>query len=223
MKLLGIKFRKFNNITPLKGYKDDELKVGHAVVVETDRGTEFGWIVSVKDEHDRHPGSDIKLRKVVRYASDKDIEKERELISKEREAYCTVCSKMREYEAPVKVLQLEYLFDMSRLILYYKITDQKKTVNLKEISRELSGSLATKVELRQISSRDETRLFSGVGPCGRAFCCSTFLEDFPRVTVKMVKEQGIQISQTKTSGICGKLLCCLQYEYEPKGSGGEKS
>ena len=222
MSYLGIKFRKFNNITQLKGYKEDSLKVGSAVVVETDRGVEFGWIVSVKQEKGRHAGSDLKLRKVIRYANENDLEKEKEITQKERETYCTVCFKIREYEAPVKVLQLEYLFDMSRLILFYKLTDQKKAFNLKDISKDLSSLLSTRVEMHQISPRDETRLMSGIGPCGRGLCCATFLQDFPRVTVKMVKEQGIQISQTKTAGICGKLLCCLQYEYEQKADKGNK-
>ena len=222
MSHLGIKFRKFNNITPLKGYKDDALKVGSAVIVETDRGVEFGWIVAVEEEKGRHAGFDLKLRKVIRYANEKDLEKEKEITQKEKETHCTVCTKIREYEAPVKILQLEYLFDLSRLILFYKLTDQKKVFNLKDISKDLSSLLSTRVELHQISARDETRLMSGIGPCGRGLCCSTFLQDFPRVTVKMVKEQGIQISQTKTSGICGKLLCCLQYEYEPKGDKGNK-
>ncbi|MEK7376922.1 MAG: regulatory iron-sulfur-containing complex subunit RicT [Candidatus Margulisiibacteriota bacterium] len=216
MSHLGIKFRKFNNITQLKGYKDDALKVSSAVIVETDRGVEFGWIVSVEKEKGRHAGSDLKLRKVIRYANETDLEKEKEITQKEKETYCAVCAKIREYEAPIKVLQLEYLFDMSRLILFYKLSDQKNIFNIKDISKDLSSLLSTRVEMHQISARDETRLMSGIGPCGRGLCCSTFLQDFPRVTVKMVKEQGIQISQTKTAGICGKLLCCLQYEYEQK-------
>ena len=197
--------------------------MGSAVIVETDRGIEFGWIVAVEKETGRHAGSDLKLRKVIRYANEKDLEKEKEITQKEKETYCTVCAKIREYEAPIKILQLEYLFDMSRLILFYKLSDQKKVFNMKDISKDLSSLLSTRVEMHQISARDETRLMSGIGPCGRGLCCATFLQDFPRVTVKMVKEQGIQISQTKTSGICGKLLCCLQYEYEPKGDKVNKS
>ena len=213
---LGVKFRKFNNIVPLKGYKEDSLKVGSAVVVETDRGVEFGWIVSITGEKGRHAGSDLKLRKVLRYANEKDIEKAEGLLAKEKDAFCKACSMARQYELPVKLLQAEYLFDESRILFYYKITDNKKASGTKDLARDLSTELKIRVEMHQISARDEARIISGIGPCGRQLCCSSFLTDFPHVTVKMVKEQGIQISQTKTSGICGKLLCCLQYEYEGK-------
>jgi cell fate regulator YaaT (PSP1 superfamily) len=213
---LGVKFRKFNNIAPLKGYKEGTLNVGSPVIVETERGVEYGWIVVVVGEKGRHAGSDIKLKKVLRYAGENDTACANLLEQKEKEAFCSACNKIKEYDLPVKLLQVEILFDESKIILYYKVIDSKKTFSNKEIVKDISGVLGKKVEMHPLSPRDEARIMSGIGPCGRQICCSAFLSDFPHISVKMLKEQGIAINQTKICGICGKLLCCLKYEYEGK-------
>jgi len=213
---LGVKFRKFNNIAPLKGYKQDNLKVGAAVVVETDRGTEYGWIVLKKSDKRRHAGSDIKLRKVLRYADEKDSQKAELLSKREKELFCTSCSKVAENKLPIKLLNAEILFDESKLIIYYKVLENKRSFQSKDLIKELSGLFSLRVEMHLISARDEARIFSGIGICGRSLCCSTFLEDFPHVTVKILKEQGIAMNPSKVCGVCGKLLCCLKYEYEGK-------
>ncbi|MCX5750037.1 MAG: regulatory iron-sulfur-containing complex subunit RicT [Candidatus Saganbacteria bacterium] len=213
---LGVKFRKFNNISPLKGYKQESLKIGAPVIVETDRGTEYGWIVVIKGDKGRHAGTDIKLRKVLRYADEKDTAKADMLAKKEKELFCQACSRITTNHIPIKLLNAEIMFDESRMILYYKITDAKKNFQTKDVIKELSGLFGMRIEMHMISARDEARIFSGFGICGRSLCCSTFLEDFPHVTVKILKEQGIAMNPSKVCGICGKLLCCLKYEYEGK-------
>jgi cell fate regulator YaaT (PSP1 superfamily) len=213
---LGVKFRKFNNIASLKGYKQESLKVGSPVIVETDRGKEYGWIVLISGDKGRHAGSDIKLRKVLKYADEKDNEKAAQLAAKEKEIFCSVCSKVSKYQHPIKLLNAEILFDESKLILYYKIVEGKKSFQSKDLVKELASELNMRVEMHMISARDAARIFSGIGICGRQLCCSSFLEDFPHVTVKLLKEQGISMNPSKVCGVCGKLLCCLKYEYEGK-------
>ncbi len=219
-KSLGVKFRKFNNISPLKGYKEDSLKIGVPVIVETDRGTEYGWIVQILGDKGWHAGADIKLRKVLRYADEKDNVSESEIDKLEKECTCTACAKIKQYDLPIKLLNAEMLFDKSKLIFYYKIIDQKKNFSSKDLIKDLSSSFNTKVEMHMVSPRDEARILSGIGICGRKLCCSSFLDEFPHVTVKMLKEQGIPMNQSKVCGVCGKLLCCLKYEYE--GKAGQK-
>jgi cell fate regulator YaaT (PSP1 superfamily) len=159
---------------------------------------------------------DVKLKKVVRYATAEDVEKAGQLPFLEEEAMAVVNQKVAEHELKMKVINLEYVFDLSRLIIYYKIDERKKAPNVRDLAKELSTLLKTRAEMKQVSPRDEARILGGLGPCGRPLCCSVWLEKPKHVTVKMVKEQGLALSPTKTAGVCGRLLCCLEYEHEKK-------
>jgi len=121
------------------------------------------------------------------------------------------------------MVSAEYIFDLSRVILYYKLENEKRSVNLKDLKNGLAKEFKMKVDLHQVSPRDEAMMFGGLGPCGRPLCCAAWLEKPMHVTVKMVKDQGLQISPTKTSGLCGRLMCCLQYEHEGEKGEGKKS
>lgn len=213
---LGVKIRKLNSILPLKGYKEDTLVAGKPVIIETDRGLEYGWIVKTYAEKGRKAGFDVKIRKVLRYADEKDIEQAKSLDLKEKDILCTACSKLKNYDMPIKLVWVEMLFDESKVMLYYKVTDAKKNFSVKDAVKDLSGALGKKVEMHSLGPRDESRLLSGIGICGRRLCCDSFLDDFAHISVKMLKEQGIQINQSKICGLCGKLLCCLRYEEEQK-------
>lgn len=215
-KYFGVKIRKINAVAIIKGYKEENLKAASPVVVETDRGIEFGTLISFCCEKGKRSIIDIALRKVLRYATDEDIEQEKRITEKEKKARKIVIEKIKEFGVPIKLIDVEYLYDESRFFVYYKIIEAKTPVSIKELVRDLSNILKIKIEMHQVSPRDEAKFISGVGPCGRPLCCATFLTDFPHVTVKILKEQGIQISPMKTSGICGKLLCCLKYEHEGK-------
>jgi cell fate regulator YaaT (PSP1 superfamily) len=183
------------------------------VIVQTDRGVEFGEIVSCLRGFSRALSRDVRLKKVLRYATAEDVEKEKSIQKMETDAAGLVAQKVREHELPVKIINVEYLFDTSRVVVYYKTLNEKKALNLREFSRDLSVSLSARVDMRQVSPRDEARLFGGMGSCGRPLCCSIWLEKPRHVTVKMVKEQGLAISPTKTAGACGRLMCCFEYEY----------
>lgn len=213
---LGVKLRKLNSILFLKGYEADALIVGSPVVVETDRGIEYGWIVSLSGEKGRKAGFDVKLKKILRYADEKDKEQAKSLDQKEKEILCTACGKIKSYDLPIKLLWGEMLFDESKVIFYYKASDPKKNFSVKDVVKDLSNNLGKKVEMHSLGPRDEARMVSGIGICGRQICCNLFLDDFAHISVKMLKEQGIQINQSKICGLCGKLLCCLRYEQEEK-------
>ena len=210
---LGIKLRKYNRICPITGYKEESIKVGSPVIVQTDRGIEYGEIVSFARGYPKTLSHDVKLKKVVRYATAEDVEKEKSIEEMETKGYVTAVQKANEYELPIRIVNIEYLFDTSRAIVYYRANEGKKAPNLRDITRELSTAFAARVDMRQISPRDEARLFGGLGPCGRGLCCSVWLEKPRHVTVKMAKEQGLSISPTKTAGVCGRLMCCLEYEH----------
>jgi len=211
---LAIKLRKFNRICPITGYKEESIRIGAPVIVQTDRGIEYGEIVSYQHGFPRALSRDVRLKKVVRYATAEDLEREKSIPEMEAKALAGAAQKVKEHELAIKIIDLEYLFDTNKLIVYYRTETGGKAPNLRDLSRDLSTAFSARVDLRQLSARDEARLFGGLGPCGRPLCCSVWLEKPKHVTVKMVKEQGLAISPTKTAGVCGRLMCCLEYESE---------
>jgi cell fate regulator YaaT (PSP1 superfamily) len=211
---MAIRLRKFGRLCPITGYKEESIKIGSSVIVQTDRGNEFGMIVSYPRGLPKKVARDVRLKKVLRYATDDDIRAEKDLMQKEDEALRIANDKIKEFEARIRIVSAEYIFDLSRLIFYYKLENEKRSVNVKDLKNVLAREFKTKVDFHQVSARDEAMMFGGLGPCGRGLCCAGWLEKPMHVTVKMVKEQGLQISPTKTSGLCGRLMCCLQYESE---------
>jgi cell fate regulator YaaT (PSP1 superfamily) len=220
MNKLAIKLRKFGRICPIKGYKEEAIKVGAAVVIGTDRGIEFGNIVSFAKEYPVNAFQDVKLKKVIRYATEEDLKKAAELDRQETEALALANQKVKEYELLVKIINVEALFDGGRIIFYCKVADEKKSMGTRDFAKDLSRQLKMRVDIKLVSPRDEARLLGGLGPCGRNLCCAGWLIKPKHITVKMVKQQGLQISPTKTSGMCGRLMCCLGYEYEKKQAEG---
>ncbi len=210
--MLGIMFRKFGNTIPITGYKEDSLNIGSYVVAETGRGLEYGRIVKMICEKQLHIGAEIKLKKVVRYATPDDVQKASALQEKEKAAAADAKKKIAELDLPIRILETELLFDESKVIYYYKVLDPKKTFSSRQFTKDLSAQSGRKIELHSLGPREQARLKSGIGPCGRKVCCASFLVEFPHVSVKMLKEQGIAINQSKICGLCGKFLCCLKYE-----------
>jgi cell fate regulator YaaT (PSP1 superfamily) len=211
---MAIRLRKFGRICPITGYKEGSIKVGAPVIVQTDRGIEYGEIVAYRRGLPRILSRDVRLKKVIRYATFEDIEKVKTIPGLEAKAVEVAVQKVKEHELAVKVIDLEYLFDANRVVVYYKIEEGKKVRSLRDFSRDLATNLKARVDLRQISPRDEARLHGGLGPCGRPLCCSVWLSKPKHVTVRMVKDQGLALSPTKTSGLCGRLMCCIEYEHE---------
>jgi cell fate regulator YaaT (PSP1 superfamily) len=184
--------------------------------VETDRGIEAGQIVSFEKGFPRDMPRDVRLRKVIRYADSNDLRHIESLDEKEKNALKTAMQKAKEHELPLKVMNVEYLFDDKKVHFYYRLMQQKKGLNLKELTKDLSTTLGAKVDMHLVSPRDEAKIIGGLGPCGRNLCCAAWLDKPRHVSVKALREKGMSINPSKTSGICGRLMCCLQYETEEK-------
>jgi cell fate regulator YaaT (PSP1 superfamily) len=204
--------RKFGRICPIAGYKEESIKVGAKVIVETDRGVESGQIVSFEKGFPKSTSREVRLRKVIRYASPDDLRHIEELNDLEEKASRIGMQKALEHELPIRMIAVEYLFDDKKVHFFYRVTEQKKALNIKELAKDLATVLSAKVDMHLVSPRDEAKMIGGLGLCGRGLCCVSWLDKPRHVSVKELKEQGIQISPSKTSGMCGRLMCCLQYE-----------
>ncbi len=185
-----------------------EIHTGDGVIVETARGEEFGDVVSgpmeVKEEKIVAP-----LKPVLRVATEEDWRLRRQFAAKESEAYAICLEKIQAHKLDMKLVDVEYTYNGSKVVFYFTADER---VDFRELVKDLAYVFKTRIELRQIGVRDEAKMLGGLGPCGRPVCCKTFLDDFRPVSIKMAKEQNLSLSPTKISGLCGRLMCCLQYE-----------
>ena len=196
------------------------LKEGDYVIVEHDRGLDYGQVVCAKsgalpdrekEAKDKDQKEKALVKKIVRLAKEGDLKQIEENRAKSKEAFNTCFKKIAEHKLEMKLVQAEYSFDRSKIVFYFTSGGR---VDFRELVKDLAKIFKARIELRQIGVRDETKLFGGYGPCGRELCCSKFLTDFEPVTIKMAKEEGLPLNPPKISGICGRLMCCLNYEYE---------
>lgn len=180
------------------------------VIVETARGLEYATVTMTKRAV---KGSEVvlPLRKLVRIATDNDERRHEENLAKETEAFNMCLSKIEEHRLDMKLVEVEYAFDNSKLLFYFTSEDR---VDFRDLVKDLASVFRTRIELRQIGIRDEAKLMGGLGVCGRPFCCNSFLPDFVQVSIKMAKEQNLSLNSAKISGACGRLMCCLRYEYD---------
>lgn len=208
-KVVGIRFRNAGKIYYFDP-KDMDMEVGSHAIVETARGVEFGTVMiaprEVEDEQVVQP-----LKPIIRVATAADeetVEKNRE---KEKSAYKICQEKIEKHGLDMKLVQAEYTFDNNKLLFYFTADGR---IDFRELVKDLAGVFRTRIELRQIGVRDETKLLGGMGICGRPLCCSSYLSDFVPVSIKMAKEQNLSLNPTKISGVCGRLMCCLKNEEE---------
>ncbi|HBC30732.1 MAG TPA: stage 0 sporulation protein [Clostridiales bacterium] len=209
IKVVGVRFKKAGKIY----YFDPEKKWinnGDFVIVETIRGIEYGQVVvgpkMVKEENIIQP-----LKKVLRLATEEDIKTNRENKEKEKEAYDICFKKIEEHGLEMKLIDIEYTFDNNKVIFYFTADGR---IDFRELVKDLAAIFRTRIELRQIGVRDEAKMIGGLGPCGRHMCCSSFLGEFYPVSIKMAKEQKLSLNPAKISGICSRLMCCLNYEHQ---------
>ena len=207
VKVIGVRFRTAGKIyffDPL----DFDVKRDDHVIVETARGIEFGTVVSapkeVEDDKVIQP-----LKPVLRIANEKDIEQEAANKIKEKEAFNICLEKIRKHELEMKLIDAEYTFDNNKVLFYFTADGR---IDFRELVKDLAGVFKTRIELRQIGVRDETKTVGGIGICGRPLCCHTYLSEFIPVSIKMAKEQNLSLNPTKISGVCGRLMCCLKHE-----------
>lgn len=209
IKVIGVRFRTAGKIyffDPLQF----EIKRGDQVIVETARGIEFGTVVvgakEVEEEKVVMP-----LKPVLRLATQRDKEQEKENRRKEREAFKICLEKIRRHELDMKLIDAEYTFDNNKVLFYFTADGR---IDFRELVKDLAAVFKTRIELRQIGVRDETKIMGGIGVCGRPLCCHSYLADFVPVSIKMAKEQNLSLNPTKISGVCGRLMCCLKNEEE---------
>lgn len=205
--VVGIRFRDTGKVYFFDPNKLN-IKAGDHVIVETARGVECGLVAeadkAVEDDEIVAP-----LKPVIRIATDADMRIVEENKQKEKNAFDICVKKIEEHKLDMSLTNVEYTFDGSKIIFYFTA---EARVDFRELVKDLAGTFHSRIELRQIGVRDESKMLGGLGICGRPFCCSTFLNDFHSVSIKMAKEQGLSLSPGKISGTCGRLMCCLKYE-----------
>lgn len=209
IKVIGVRFRTAGKI-----YFFDpgrlNIKKGDHVIVETARGIEYGTVVGgvreVENDKVVQP-----LKPVLRIATQKDNEQEASNKEKEKDAFKICLEKIRKHNLEMKLIDAEYTFDNNKVLFYFTADGR---IDFRELVKDLAAVFKTRIELRQIGVRDETKIVGGIGICGRALCCHTYLSEFIPVSIKMAKEQNLSLNPTKISGVCGRLMCCLKNEEE---------
>lgn len=205
--VIGVRFRTAGKIYFFAPGKFD-IKKGDHVIVETARGVEFGTVVSepceIEDSKVIQP-----LKSVLRIATDEDRETEIKNREKEKEAFHVCLEKIKKHELDMKLIDAEYTFDNNKVLFYFTADGR---IDFRELVKDLAAVFKTRIELRQIGVRDETKIVGGIGICGRALCCHSYLAEFAPVSIKMAKEQNLSLNPTKISGVCGRLMCCLKNE-----------
>ena len=209
VKVVGIRFRNAGKIYYF-GPGNLELKAGMHAIVETARGVEIGTVITgpreVSEESVIQP-----LKPVIRIATEADEKQAEKNREKEKEAYRICLEKIAKHNLDMKLVEAEYTFDNNKLLFYFTADGR---IDFRELVKDLAAVFRTRIELRQIGVRDETKIMGGYGICGRQLCCNTFLPEFAPVSIRMAKEQNLSLNPTKISGVCGRLMCCLKNEEE---------
>ena len=208
-KVIGVRFRTAGKIYFFAPGKLN-IQTGDKVIVETARGVEFGTVVTgekeVEDDKIMQP-----LKPVIRIATAEDKKKDAKNRDKEKEAFGICLEKIRKHGLEMKLIDAEYTFDNNKVLFYFTADGR---IDFRELVKDLASVFRTRIELRQIGVRDETKIRGGIGICGRPLCCHTYLSEFAPVSIKMAKEQNLSLNPTKISGVCGRLMCCLTNEEE---------
>ena len=209
VKVVGIRFRNAGQLYYF-GPGKLQLKAGLHVIVETARGVEMGTVMTdpreVSEESVVQP-----LKPVIRIATEQDEKQAEKNRQKEKEAFKICLEKIAKHKLDMKLVEAEYTFDNNKLLFYFTADGR---IDFRELVKDLAAVFRTRIELRQIGVRDETKIMGGYGICGRELCCHTFLSEFAPVSIKMAKEQNLSLNPTKISGVCGRLMCCLKNEEE---------
>ena len=209
VKVVGVRVRSAGKIYYFDPAECD-MKVGTHVIVETARGVEYGTVMiaprEVADDKVVQP-----LKSVIRVATKEDEKQERRNKEKEKDAFKICLEKIAKHKLEMKLVEAEYTFDNNKLLFYFTADGR---IDFRELVKDLASVFRTRIELRQIGVRDETKILGGIGICGRELCCKSYLSEFAPVSIKMAKEQNLSLNPTKISGVCGRLMCCLKNEEE---------
>lgn len=209
IRVIGVRFRQAGKIYYFDPV-DFDIEVGQHVIVETARGIEYGLVLTgpreVEDDKVIQP-----LKPVIRVATPEDDEIEMKNKEKEKSAFNICLEKIAKHKLEMKLIDAEYTFDNNKVLFYFTADGR---IDFRELVKDLASVFKTRIELRQIGVRDETKILGGIGICGRTLCCHSHLSEFAPVSIKMAKEQNLSLNPTKISGVCGRLMCCLKNEEE---------
>ena len=207
--VIGVRFRAAGKIYYFDP-ADRQIKIGDHVIVETARGIEYGYVVLGNREVDETKVIPP-LKPVIRMATDEDRAIEEKNKEKEKEAFKICQEKIKKHNLEMKLIDAEYTFDNNKVLFYFTADGR---IDFRELVKDLASVFKTRIELRQVGVRDETKILGGIGICGRPLCCHSYLSEFIPVSIKMAKEQNLSLNPTKISGVCGRLMCCLKNEEE---------
>lgn len=209
VKVIGVRFRQAGKIYNFDSL-DFKIEVGNHVIVETARGIEYGKVVQGVQEKNEEDVI-MPLKPVIRVATEEDDKIAKQNKDKEKKAFFICKEKIKKHGLEMKLIDTEYTFDNNKVLFYFTADGR---IDFRELVKDLASVFKTRIELRQVGVRDETKMLGGIGICGRSLCCSTYLSEFIPVSIKMAKEQNLSLNPTKISGICGRLMCCLKNEQE---------
>ncbi len=209
MKIIEVRLRKHGKITNFNK-NNVEVKPHDIVIVESERGIDYGSVIS---DIERVTAEKIKgvIKSVIRVATSADLEQITKIRQEIKSVFTTAQKKMQERKLLMKLVEAEYSFDRSKVMFYFTAEGR---IDFRELVRDLAHLFKARIELKQIGVRDEVKMFGGYGTCGRNLCCASFLKDFEPVTIRMAKQQNMPLNPEKISGLCGRLMCCLGYEYQ---------
>lgn len=214
--IVGVRFKKAGKIYYfLPG--DEALMIDDGVIVETARGVEYGTVVIGPKEVSKD-NLVIPVKQVMRKATLKDLQQLEKNEEREEKAYAICLEKIAKRRLPMKLINVEYTFDMNKIVFFFTADGR---IDFRELVKDLATVFRTRIELRQVGVRDEAKVLNGIGACGRPLCCSNFLGDFSPVSIRMAKDQNLSLNPTKISGVCGRLMCCLNYEDDLYKKGGD--
>lgn len=207
--IIGVSFRQAGKVYFFDP-GDEQIERGEHVIVETAKGVEYGTVV-VPNREMVEEKIVAPLKKIIRVATPKDEDIELKNREKEKDAYKICIEKIAKHRLEMKLIAAEYTFDNNKLLFYFTADGR---IDFRELVKDLASVFRTRIELRQIGVRDETKICGGIGICGRTLCCHSYLSEFAPVSIKMAKEQNLSLNPTKISGVCGRLMCCLKNEEE---------
>ena len=214
--IVGVRFKKAGKIYYFQP-EQLELSVGDGVIVETARGVEYGTVViGPKEVYEDSVVAPVEP--VSRQATSKDLKQIEKNKEREEKAFEICLEKIEKRKLPMKLINVEYTFDMNKIIFFFTADGR---IDFRELVKDLATIFRTRIELRQVGVRDEAKVLNGIGACGRPLCCSNFLGDFTPVSIRMAKDQNLSLNPTKISGVCGRLMCCLNYEDDLYKKGGD--
>lgn len=208
VEVVGVRFKPTGRIYYYSGQKNTEYLYNQKVVVESQKAKELAQIAIPRKEV---PQEDLpeEVKPIIQIATEKQLTKYEQNVKDAKDAFVIAKEKIKEHDLEMKLVDAEYTFDRSKIVFSFTADGR---IDFRNLVKDLAAIFKTRIELRQIGVRDEAKLLGGIGPCGRPLCCSTFLGDFAAVSIKMAKEQNLSLNPTKISGVCGRLMCCLNYE-----------